>query len=190
MKTSSKRLAPSVAHCSGALGARRSRRRHGPTSLRDWNATTQAVLVAKGHQGPPGYAFVHVAMYDAVNAIDGRYTVFAVRPTSSPRGASKEAAAATAAYRVLLGVYPDQAAVLDPAYAASLAAVPNGSAKTKGIAIGTEVATAWLALRANDGREATVPYVFGPARRRASTNAPPLARTRSRHGSRKCGRSR
>ena len=129
--------------------------------ITDWNATTQTVLVAKGHQGPPGYAFVHVPMYDAVNAIDGRHTVFAVRPMSGAPWASKEAAAATAAYKVLLGAYPDQdVAVLAPAYAASLAAIPEGPAKAKGIAIGNEVAAAWLALRAGDGREAVVPYVF------------------------------
>jgi hypothetical protein len=128
--------------------------------ITDWNATAQQVLVAKGHQGPPGFAFVHVPMYDAVNSIDGQYSVFAVRPTSSPNGASKEAAAATAAYKVLIGAYPDQGAVLEPAYAASLDAIPNGAAKTKGITIGTEVATAWLTLRAGDGREAAVPYVF------------------------------
>jgi hypothetical protein len=141
--------------------------------ITDWNATTQAVLVAKGHQGPPGYAFVHVPMYDAVNAIDGRYSVFAVRPTSNPRGASKEAAAATAAYRVLLGAYPDQAAVLDPAYAASLAAIPDTPAKAKGVAIGTEVAAAWLAQRAGDGREAAVPYVFEPAEPGVYQRTPP-----------------
>jgi hypothetical protein len=128
--------------------------------ITDWNATAETVLLAKGHQGPPGFAFVHVPMYDAVNAIDGRYSAFAVRPVSSASWASKDAAAATAAYRVLLGAYPDQTAVLDPAYVASLAAVPEGPAKTQGIAIGTEVATAWLALRAGDGREAVVPYVF------------------------------
>jgi hypothetical protein len=128
--------------------------------ITDWNATTQTVLVAKGHQGPPGFAFVHIPMYDAVNAIDGRYQPFAVTPTSATKGASREAAAATAAYRVLLGAYPDQTAVLDPAYAASMAAIPEGPAKTKGIEIGTEVATQWLALRAGDGREAAVPYTF------------------------------
>ena len=142
--------------------------------ITDWNATTQAVLVAKGHQGPPGYAFVHVPMYDAVNAIDGRYSVFAVSPTSSARGASKVAAAATAAYHVLLGAYPDQAAVLDPAYAASLATVSDGPAKTKGIAIGAEVAAAWLALRADDGREAAVPYDFGPATPGVYQRTPPM----------------
>jgi hypothetical protein len=129
--------------------------------ITDWNATTQAVLVAKGHQGPPGYALVHVAMYDAVNAVDARYSQFAVQPTSDTRGASKTAAAATAAYLVLLGEYPDQkATVLDPAYTASLAQVPDGPGKTKGIALGTEVANAWLAMRLNDGREAAVPYTF------------------------------
>ena len=128
--------------------------------ITDWNATTQTILVAKGHQGPPGYAFVHIPMYDAVNAIDGRYSTFAVRPASATRGASKEAAAATAAYRVLLGAYPDQTAVLDPAYAASMAAIGDGPPKTRGIAIGEEVAAAWLALRAGDGREVPKAYVF------------------------------
>lgn len=131
--------------------------------ITDWNATAQAVLVTKGHQGPPGYAFVHVPMYDAVNAIDGGYQVFAVRPTTNPRGASKEAAAAAAAYHTLLGEYPDQSGMLLTAYNASLSAIPDGPAKTKGIAVGQEVATAWLALRVNDGREAVVPYTFGPA---------------------------
>jgi hypothetical protein len=112
-------------------------------------------------------------MYDAVNAIDGRYSVFAVRPQSSARGASKEAAAATAAYRVLLGAYPDQATRLDAAYEASLATVPNGPAKTKGVAVGTEVAEAWLALRAGDGREAVVPYEFEPAAPGVYQRTPP-----------------
>jgi hypothetical protein len=128
--------------------------------ITDWNATAEAVLVAKGHQGPPGYAFVHVPMYDAVTAIDGRYTAFAVKPKSATRNASKEAAAAAAAYRALLGAYPDQAPLLDAAYQKSLAAVPDGPAKAKGIEIGNEVAATWLALRANDGREANVPYEF------------------------------
>ena len=74
----------------------------------------------------------------------GGYQVFAVRPTTNPRGASKEAAAAAAVFFTLLG------------------AIPDGPAKTKGIAIGQEVATAWLAIRNGDGREASVPYTFGP----------------------------
>jgi hypothetical protein len=158
----------SSAHVAGDFPARRA------DVITDWNATAQAVLVAKNHQGPPGYAFVHVAMYDAVNAIDGRYSVFAVRPASSVPWASKEAAAATAAYKVLKGAYEDQdVAVLAPAYAASLAAIPAGPAKTKGIEIGEDVAAAWLALRAGDGREAVVPYVFEPAAPGVYQRTPP-----------------
>ena len=126
----------------------------------DWNVTTQSVLLATG--GSPGvyYAMVHAAIYDAVNAIDGRHQVFAVRPKTHHEGASKEAAAAAAAYRLLLTLCPSQQALLDPAYASSLAAVPDSEAKTRGIAVGTEVAAAWLANRAGDGREAAVPYGF------------------------------
>jgi hypothetical protein len=126
----------------------------------DWNATTQRVLQATG--GSPGiyYAMVHAAIYDAVNAIDAGHEVYAVRPTTSAKGASKEAAAAAAAYHVLLALYPSQQALLDPAYTASLAPVPDGAAKSQGIAVGTEVASAWLAYRAGDGREASVPYAF------------------------------
>lgn len=130
-------------------------------AVTDWNATAQSLIVAKGAQGGVYYALVHIAMYDAVNAIDGRYSAYAVKPTSQAGGASMEAAAATAAYRVLLGAWPDQQATLDAAYATSMNAIPAGLAKTRGIAIGEEVAAAWLALRANDGREANVPYVFG-----------------------------
>jgi hypothetical protein len=127
----------------------------------DWNATAASVIAGKGASGPVYLALVHAAIYDAVNSVDGRYTVFAVKPTSDPRGASKEAAAASAAYSVLLSVWPDQQPVLDAALATSLAAIPNGPAKSKGVTIGAEVASAWLAARANDGREANVPYTFG-----------------------------
>ncbi len=130
--------------------------------ITDWNATGQATVMATpGKQYALVLAFMHAAMYDAVNAIDGRYEVFAVEPTSKPNGASKEAAAAAAAYTVLLNELPTQKIALDAAYAASLAAIASGPAKTKGIALGQEVATAFLAQRVNDGRDASVPYVFG-----------------------------
>jgi hypothetical protein len=128
----------------------------------DWNQTAESIIVSKGAQGGVYYALVHIAIYDAVNAIDGKYSVFAVKPNSTVNGASQEAAAAAAAYRVLLGVWPDQQAVLDDAYAQSLAKISDSTSRNLGIAVGEEVAAKWLALRANDGREADVPYVFGP----------------------------
>jgi hypothetical protein len=133
-----------------------------PDVIADWNATAVSVIVSKGAQGPVYLALMQAAVFDAVNAIDGRYQTYAVKPTSATRGASQEAAAAAAAYGVLLGVWPDQRTVLDTALAASLAAIPDGPAESKGVTVGTEVAAAWLAKRATDGREAPVPYVFDP----------------------------
>lgn len=139
----------------------------------DWNATATTVLLNKGAPAATYLAFVHAAMYDAVVAIDGRYKTYAVRPASNTAGASKDAAAASAAYNLLLTLFPDQQSVLDPALAASLAAVPDGAAETKGVAVGREVAAALLAVRANDGREANVPYTFktGPGAYQATPPA-------------------
>ncbi len=107
-------------------------------------------------------AYVHAAIYDAVNAIDGRYTVYAVKPANVPSGSSKEAAAIAAAYTVLIGRLPLQAASLTGDYNAMLAAIPDSPGKANGIAIGVEVGNGILALRAGDGLDAPAPpYVFG-----------------------------
>ena len=110
-------------------------------------------------------AYVHIAVYDAVNAIDGRYSVFAVRPATNPLGASMEAATAAAANTMLRWLFPSPSATafLDSAYANYLLAIPASTSKTRGIAVGTEVANAYIALRTGDGRNATVPYIFGAA---------------------------
>jgi hypothetical protein len=112
--------------------------------------------------GVAALAYVHAAIYDAVNAIDGRYTVYAVRPSSVPPGSSKEAAAIAAAYTVMIARLPAEAASLATDYNAFLAAIPDSPGKTSGIAIGVEVGNGILAFRANDGIDAVPPpYVFG-----------------------------
>jgi photosystem II stability/assembly factor-like uncharacterized protein len=134
----------------------------------DWNATAITVMLrvpALARSATNDMAYVHVAIYDAVNAIDGRYSAFAVAPSNGAPWASKEAAVAAAAYRVLVRFYasgPDttQRRYLDSVYAAALALLPNDSTKTRGIAIGDTVATRFLALRAGDGRDAIVTYVW------------------------------
>jgi type IX secretion system substrate protein len=131
----------------------------------DWNLTgiTVALRVPLLSRAPGiDLTYMHIAIYDAVNAIDGRYTPFAVTPPNAASWASKEAAVAAAAHRVLVTFYPPQAAYLDSVYAAALSGLPNGEAKTRGIAIGDTVATRFLALRAGDGRTAIVPYTFLP----------------------------
>src|SRR4029079_2035620 len=68
------------------------------------------------------------------------------------RGDSKEAAAATAAFRVLVGLFPAQRATLQSLYDETAAALPAGSSRTGGIAVGDRAAATMLAARANDGR--------------------------------------
>ena len=136
----------------------------GADAVTDWNLTAVNATLASGIQFNRGLvvlAYVHAAIYDAVNSIDGRYTVFAAKPTMAKPDASEVAATAAAAYNVLKSVFPAQQASLDAAFAASLAAVPNGSAKSDGVAIGEEVARGIMALRANDGLGAEIPYTFG-----------------------------
>jgi hypothetical protein len=73
----------------------------------------------------------------------------------APADPSPAAAIAAAAYDTLTGLQPQlgvSQAILDGDYAAFLAGVPDGAAKTNGIAVGEQVAQVVLALRTNDGR--------------------------------------
>ena len=134
-------------------------------AVTNWNAIATTVIAVNAGENAPAtviaMAYVHAAIYDSVNAIDGRYPAFAVRPTTDPKGASEEAATAAASYNVLKSLYPSQQAYLDTAYAVALAQVPAGTPKDKGIAVGTEVAQAFLSVRAGDGRNAVIAYTFG-----------------------------
>jgi hypothetical protein len=103
-------------------------------------------------------ATVHVAMFDAVNAIDGSYKRFAAQPTTDTAGASLDAAAAAAAYYTLKGLFPNRSAQYQAAYDGYVAGLPDGDAKARGLQIGQEVAAQIVALRANDGRFTAVTY--------------------------------
>jgi hypothetical protein len=126
----------------------------------DWNETAIDVMKAAGVSGNPWsrtLAMVHVAMADSVNSVQGRYArVVAKLPTVAT--ASPEAAGVAAAKQVLLQLYPNQRARIDEAYAASLKAIPDGSAKSEGIVLGEQVAAAVLADRADDGTGAADSY--------------------------------
>jgi hypothetical protein len=104
-------------------------------------------------------ASVHVAIYDAVNAIDRKHEPFAMVPRSRVKGASQEAAVVGAAYGVLKGLFPGRSALYQSAYdnyAAGAAADPS---KVRGLAVGAEVAAGILELRKNDGRLTPVTYI-------------------------------
>jgi hypothetical protein len=129
-------------------------------TVTDWNINATNALIVTAGQTPPvsvmHLAMVHGAVYDAVNAIDRRYEPYLGAPPAR-RWYSKDAAAATAAYRVLASLLPTQQAALEALYVASLATITAGPAKDGGIAVGEAAAAAMLAARANDGR-------FGPFR--------------------------
>ena len=134
----------------------------------EWNLNaTNVIFAAPTPQPPqqsvPHLAMVHGAIYDAVNAIDGRHDGYLLRSRLGAPTDSKDAAAGTAAYRVLKSLFPTNA-TLDGQYATFLGAIPDGAAKTRGIAVGEAAAAAMIAARTLDGR-------FGPSRFSTGTGA-------------------
>ncbi|MGH8634900.1 MAG: vanadium-dependent haloperoxidase [Burkholderiales bacterium] len=130
----------------------------------DWNLTTIEVMkVANVRLGSgPGLrtsAMVHVAMSDAINSVQGRYTRYVTTVPAVP-SASAEAAAAAAARQILIQLYPNQKAMIDEAYAASVKDIPDGPAKSDGVALGEQVAAAVQADRSADGT--SVPDTYRP----------------------------
>jgi hypothetical protein len=133
-------------------------------AVTDWNGYATTVIVTNERQlpqvSPLRYAMVQGAVYDAVNGIDRRYRPYLVLPAANPWD-SQDAAAATAAFRVLVALFPNQLPTLQPLYDSSLAAIPDGPAKAGGIAAGEEAAAAMLAARENDGRGDPFPVPIG-----------------------------
>jgi hypothetical protein len=130
----------------------------------DWNAITVNTSAAAGNnpaqQGRVA-SIVHAAVFDAVNAIEPRYAVYAVSPPVT-LPASPEAAAASAAHGVLVKLFPSAKPSLDAQLAASLAQLADGDAKSNGVAVGEFVAAEMVALRSADG-SAPTPYTLPPA---------------------------
>ena len=139
------------------------RRSNGPpdTYVAAWDAVGVQAFTAAGLSPAEGhtiFGYVGVAVYDAVMAVEGGYEPFAV-DLDAPDGASSQAAVAAAARRILVHYLPAQAAsIVEPAYVASLATIPDGQAETDGVAIGDAVARRLIDLRSDDGFRAAVTY--------------------------------
>jgi hypothetical protein len=127
--------------------------------ITDWNATMVATIVVDaGKANAEGifwYSFVQAAVYNAVNGITRKYDLYKWH-RYGPRSASPEAAAATAAYRVLLYYFPASQTRLDAAYAVSLAKIPDSRSKRQGIRYGKHAAAHIIGLRTGDGRFAPI----------------------------------
>src|SRR5881398_121270 len=136
-------------------------------AVTDWNLIASNSIVVTAGQPPPvsvlHFAMVHGAVYDAVNAIDRGHQPYLVQPPSNPTD-SKEAATATAAFRVLVGfddlpgLFPAQQPTLQPQYDTYIAGLPDNppGSRAAGVTIGEATARAMLTARLNDGR-------FGPS---------------------------
>ena len=155
-------------------------------AVTDWNETAASAGFAAGLDNEFGcvdplhesriFAMMHLAIHDALNAIDRRSQPYAF-DGQAPAGTSPEAAVAAAAHDVLVAVFPQLPSdlgltpaaatdLVEAAYAAALAAIPDTPAKAQGILIGQAAAAAILVLRAADGAD-TPPfldftYVPGP----------------------------
>ncbi len=130
----------------------------------DWNAIAVNTAVTNG-QNPFAQAryaaIVQLAVFESVNAITGEYHPY-LGTIVAPPGACPEAAAIQAAYHVLNTYFPMSAAPLAAERAKSLASIPDGQAKTDGIATGDAAALAMIALRANDGSSPAQFKIPGP----------------------------
>lgn len=164
------------------FGQRRSLRREvtrGDVVL-DWNRV-QLDVIRLTSTPPPraarNLAMASVAMFDAINAVVGRYQSYNYAGAAAP-GTSAEYAGAYAAYNVLLALYPTQKVLLDSALAETSAIVPDSPGKTAAADLGKKVADAVLTLRSNDGSNATVTYTPGSNpgdwQRTPPANAAPL----------------
>lgn len=129
-----------------------------------WNRVLQATVATPGQQPATifavrSFAMMHAAMFDAANSVEGVYAPYLIEVPGFTRS-SQEAAAAKAARDVLVALYPTRVAIFDAELAISVAGIPSNRAR-QGMMLGEKVAMEMLALRANDGWNATGPaYVL------------------------------
>jgi hypothetical protein len=161
------------------------------TEVTNWNRiATNTLVTFPGPAGgaPPALqidmAMTQGAVYDAVNAIERRHRPYLLRTRFHPK-ASRDAAVATAAYRVLSNIvatvpesilFPNRASLLGSLateYATSLAAIPDTRWRSRGIAAGNAAAEAMIAAREGDGRFGPSPWVpnFDPGHWQPLLNA-------------------
>jgi hypothetical protein len=126
-------------------------------AVTDWNAITMdAVTIARpGPQGMLDVALVHIAVHDAVQAIEKRYEAYHFEMAHAK--GSRSAAAAAAAHGVLTAIYPTQASTLDATYATYLA--DHGLSGDQGLEVGQKAAASIAPLRRATPNPLPPPFV-------------------------------
>ncbi len=132
-----------------------------PDQVIQWNRTLLQILQTPDAQPATihptrSMAITQLAIYDAVNAIEGGHAPYLVQ-RHAPRGASSDAAAAAAARTAMLALFPSQRSAIDAKFRDSLSQIGHGPHVRQGIRVGKRAANRLLAARANDGSSATPP---------------------------------
>src|SRR5690349_11727907 len=134
-----------------------------PNAVVEWAGIVQQAITGPAAPRSAGtsqilHTMVHLAVYDAVVAIEGGSRPFAAK-ISARRGADIRAAVATAAYLTARPrIAAAHLAAFDQAYSTYLAGLPAGDGITEGVRVGQQASAAMLALRANDGFANVVLY--------------------------------
>lgn len=133
----------------------------GPDQVIQWNQELQQVLTAPGAQPASIHptrtlAITQIAVYDAVNGIQGSGEPLLVY-RRAPRDASADAAAAAAARTALDALLPSQRPAIDAFFQTSLSQLGSGRRVGRGVRFGEEVAAAAVAARSGDGAALTPP---------------------------------
>ena len=135
-----------------------------PNVVTDWAAIVQQAI-----HHPPGaprsagtseilHTMVMLAVYDAAVAVEGGFQPYVAEIRRLPY-ADVRAAVATAAYRTARArIAASQVPWLDQQYTTYMSGIGDSLGKTEGVRVGEAAAQAVLALRANDGFDAIVPY--------------------------------
>jgi Vanadium chloroperoxidase N-terminal domain len=129
--------------------------------ITDWNENTVSFVTPRMSPGAAQrvVAIVQAAMFDAVNSIERQYEPYLVQLPASA-GASKDAAAATAAGTVLAALIPQANRQVRAMMTDYLAAIAGGDAKAEGIKLGEAVAAKILDVRGKDGADAPDAYRY------------------------------
>jgi vanadium-dependent haloperoxidase-like protein len=129
--------------------------------ITEWNvAATNATATIGSPAQARALAVAHAAAFDAVNAMQPRFTPY-LKEFTGPTGASTDAAAAAAMYTVFLALVPAQKTVFETAYQSIVGKIAEGEARERGISFGNDVGKAYVEARSKDGM--SVPSEYKPS---------------------------
>ena len=134
-------------------------------AVRDWTSTSNdpypnRIVNSRPPMVARNLALVHIAMFDAANAVTGQFESYLSSPPTDPL-ADPTAAAASAAYHVSSTLYADrdEVPVFEATLASSLNAIADGEAKERGLALGKRIAELLLQTRQTDGASGPSSYI-------------------------------